>query len=100
MLAEIIKGTGVENMRGFFAGALQKRRGVQVISEKTAGGERLVRPTTPRPAWNPGSAILQVTQAGLEAWLADPSAPAGQADWDRGLAVDHHSSRPGLCVTT
>ncbi len=44
-LAQIGERTGwqAHSIRGFFAGALKKRRGLQVTSEKTGNGERLYR---------------------------------------------------------
>ena len=44
-LAQIGERTGwqTHTIRGFFAGALKKRRGMQVTSEKTGDGERLYR---------------------------------------------------------
>jgi len=44
-LAQVGEHTGwqIHTIRGFFAGALKKRRRLQVTSEKTADGERLYR---------------------------------------------------------
>ena len=42
---QIIKATGWQphTVRGFFAGALKKRLGIEVTSEKTDGGKRVYR---------------------------------------------------------
>jgi hypothetical protein len=44
-IAQIVEGTGwrAHTVRGFFAGALKKKLGLEVTSEKVEGGERIYR---------------------------------------------------------